>query len=181
MFDRQSMTLCWLSSAAAVALAGFSPHAAGQAPHSEPPNAEDSATAEEQTARDILARFDQNWEDYTNEPHYGDPRWKLKMETVVGLVKAGTNAVRLLDEAAREGSSWAEHTRALAAEVLAILNGPAPVREELAGYDLAKVDTAQLGKPAPDFTLADASGQAYRLSQFRGNKTIVLTFILQDI
>jgi peroxiredoxin len=43
------------------------------------------------------------------------------------------------------------------------------------------MDTAMVGKPAPDFSLADASGETYRLSQFRGNKAVVVTFIIQDI
>jgi peroxiredoxin len=38
-----------------------------------------------------------------------------------------------------------------------------------------------VGKPAPDFSLTDASGQTYRLSEFRGKKTVILTFVIQDI
>jgi peroxiredoxin len=33
---------------------------------------------------------------------------------------------------------------------------------------------------APDFTLADATGKTYRLSQFRGKNTVVVRFILFD-
>jgi hypothetical protein len=138
-------------------------------------------SASEKAARDVLVKFDNNWKDYTNEPNYGDPRWKLKMETLVGLARAGPRAIPLIEAAAREGSPWRPHSRELASEVLRILRGPAPIRERLASYDLSQMDAAREGKPAPDFALADARGQGHRLSQFRGKKTVVLTFILQDI
>jgi HEAT repeat protein len=55
----------------------------------------------------------------------------------------------------------------------------AEMRKALAEYDLGKLDSARLGQPAPDFTLADYTGKTCRLSQFRG-KTVVLRFILFD-
>jgi len=57
---------------------------------------------------------------------------------------------------------------------------PAQLRKLLAGYDPGKLDSARLGEMAPDFTLSDFGGKAYRLSQFRGKKTVVLRFILFD-
>jgi hypothetical protein len=54
---------------------------------------------------------------------------------------------------------------------------PAALRKALAGYDLAKMDTARLGQVAPDFALSDVLGQAYRLGQFRGTKPVVLLFL----
>jgi hypothetical protein len=135
----------------------------------------------EHEPRDALVQFDKGWKDYTNEPNYGDPRWKFKMKTLVRLAKAGPSAVPFLEEAAKESSSWMPHSRAVAAEVLSILAGPAAVRDTLAAYDLNTMDTAEVGKVAPDFSLADASGRTYSLGQFRGKKTIVLTFIIQDI
>jgi HEAT repeat protein len=57
---------------------------------------------------------------------------------------------------------------------------PAPLRKLLADYDLRKLDSARLGEIAPDFTLTDFTGKRYRLSQFRGKKTVVLRFILFD-
>jgi hypothetical protein len=54
---------------------------------------------------------------------------------------------------------------------------PEPIRKALRDYDLARMDSAQLGKPAPDFTLADASGKTWHLRQFRGEKTVVLVFL----
>lgn len=35
----------------------------------------------------------------------------------------------------------------------------------------------ELGQVAPDFELKDSQGKAYRLSDFRGKKTVVLEFI----
>jgi HEAT repeat protein len=57
---------------------------------------------------------------------------------------------------------------------------PAALRQALAEYDLRTLDSARIGEPAPDFTLADHTGKTFRLSQFRGNKTVVLRFILFD-
>ena len=56
----------------------------------------------------------------------------------------------------------------------------AELRKALADYDLSTVDSARLGELAPDFTLTDFTGKTYRLSQFRGKKTVVLRFILYD-
>src|SRR5262245_27312279 len=56
----------------------------------------------------------------------------------------------------------------------------AELRKALADYDLRKMDSARVGELAPDFTLADFTGKTYRLSQFRGKKTVVLRFILYD-
>lgn len=57
---------------------------------------------------------------------------------------------------------------------------PVKVREELGGYDLSRLDTAEVGKAAPDFTLTDPLGRRYRLSDFRGKKVVVLLFIYGD-
>ena len=135
----------------------------------------------EKAARDALVKFDKEWKNYTNEANFGDTRWKLRMQTRVHLAKAGEAAVPVLEEAAKDGSAWKPHTRHLASEMLAKLRGPKPALDALASYDLGQMDSAKEGKLAPDFALSDASRQTYRLSQFRGKKTVVLTFILQDI
>lgn len=137
--------------------------------------------AAEKAARDALVKFDKEWKNYTNEANFGDTRWKLRMQTRVHLAKAGAAAVPLLEEAAKDGSAWKPHTRHLASETLAKLRGSKSALDALASYDLGQMDSAKEGKLAPDFALTDASGQIYRLSQFRGKKTVVLTFILQDI
>jgi HEAT repeat protein len=56
----------------------------------------------------------------------------------------------------------------------------AELRKALADYDLSNMDSARIGELAPDFTLTDFTGKAYRLSQFRGKKAVVLRFILYD-
>jgi hypothetical protein len=135
----------------------------------------------EKATRDALVKFDKNWKDHTNEPNFGDRRWKLKMETLVKLAKAGRGALPLLEQTAKEDSAWASHTRELAAHVLGVSRDAPAVRDTWATYNPAEMDAAKEGKPAPDFILADASGQSYRLSDYRGKKTIVVTFIIQDI
>ncbi|MCI0458645.1 MAG: HEAT repeat domain-containing protein [Gemmataceae bacterium] len=57
---------------------------------------------------------------------------------------------------------------------------PPAIQKTLLAYDLARLDTARLGRPAPDFTLTDPLGKTYRLSQFRGGKAVVLVFIYGD-
>ena len=135
--------------------------------------------ASEMAARAAFVKFDKNWKDYKNEPNYGDPRWKLKMETLVGLAKAGPAAFPLLEEAAKKGSKWSASTRQLAVDFLPILR-KTELRKTLAEHNLAQLDSARVGKSAPDFTLKDAAGKTYRLSQFRG-KIVVLVFIVFDL
>jgi len=56
----------------------------------------------------------------------------------------------------------------------------AELRKALADYDLRTLDSARIGQTAPDFALTDFTGKTYRLSEFRGKKTVVLRFILFD-
>jgi HEAT repeat protein len=56
----------------------------------------------------------------------------------------------------------------------------AALRKALADYDLRTLDSARIGQTAPDFALTDFTGKTYRLSEFRGKKTVVLRFILFD-
>jgi HEAT repeat protein len=195
------------------------------------PRTKEQAAAEKE-ARQIVARFDK-----------GDPGWKVRMEALVRLARAGPAVVPVLAEALHKGPPL---TRELAAEALVhfaepstrpdleqaladpksgvrlyaiqalSMLGPLPrterhqqilskdpsfwsvrpmmaaalarddrpsaaqLRKQLADYDLRQLDSARLGELAPDFTLTDISGKSYRLSQFRGKKTVVLRFILFD-
>ena len=167
--------------AGCVALGLTSPLAFAEPPPNEPRKDEkaDKAAAEK-AARDALSRFNAGWKEYTNEPNLGDARWKLKMETLVRLTRAGPAAVPVLEAAATTGSPWSPPTRDLAARVLVIVRGPAAARQALADYDLAQMDTAHAGKSAPEFALNDALGKTHRLSQFRGKKAVILAFVIQD-
>jgi HEAT repeats/AhpC/TSA family len=69
-----------------------------------------STAAAEQAARNTLARFDK-----------GDPGWKVRMESLVRVVKVGPGAVPVLVEALKNRSP---SIREFAAQVLAILADP---------------------------------------------------------
>jgi HEAT repeat protein len=75
---------------------------------------------------------------------------------------------------------WSVRTMMAAALERTDRPNQAELRKALADYDLSTVDSARLGELAPDFTLTDFTGKTYRLSQFRGKKTVVLRFILYD-
>ena len=122
--------------------------------------------AAEEALRHVLAQLDR-----------GDTDWKVRMEAWVRLIKAGPAAVPVLEKASKNKSSA---VRAFAAQALAVMRGPAPIRKTVAEYDLSSVDSARLGHVAPDFSLTDLSGKAYVLSQFRGKKAVVLTFLTDD-
>jgi hypothetical protein len=137
-------------------------------------------TGGEQAARDALAILDKGWTPYDNKSNLGDARWKVSMEALVRVVRAGPEAVPVLVAAAKPGSPWSDSTRAFAAKALQIARGPTAARDAIAGYDTSAMDTARVGKPAPDFTLPDAGGESYRLGRFRGKKIVVLTFVVAD-
>lgn len=54
------------------------------------------------------------------------------------------------------------------------------VVEKLTRWDSRQIDTAAVGRPAPDFTLSSVDGEAVRLSNFRGKRAVVLVFIYGD-
>jgi hypothetical protein len=125
-----------------------------------------ASAAAEKAARDTLAQIAR-----------GDPGWKARMEALVRLVKAGPAAVPVLEGALKKESPAA---RALAAQALAVICGPGDIRKAVTDCDLSELDGARLGHVAPDFSLSDLSGKVCRLSQFRGKKAVVLTFLLDD-
>jgi hypothetical protein len=77
-----------------------------------------TSAAENQAARDILARFEK-----------GDPGWKARMEGLIGLVKIGPDVAPLLTQVLKNGSPSA---RAFAAQALVLFPDPAtrPVLEQ---------------------------------------------------
>jgi hypothetical protein len=133
-----------------------------------------------QTARDALAKLDKGWKPYDNKPNLEDPRWKVQMEALVQVIRAGPAAVPVLEAAAKDGSPWSDSTRTFAVKVLKIVQGPAAVRNAIGKYDPGAMDTARVGKLAPDFALPDAGSETYRLSQFRGKKVVLLAFVVAD-
>jgi hypothetical protein len=139
----------------------------------------DAATAAK-AAREALAKLDEGWKPYDNKSNLDDLRWRVQVEALVQVARAGPVAVPVLEAAAKEGSPWSDSTRAFAAKLLKVVQGPAAVQHAIAEFDLAKMDTARVGKRAPDFTLPDAGGETYRLGQFRGKRAVVLTFIVVD-
>lgn len=54
------------------------------------------------------------------------------------------------------------------------------VTKSLREWDLQNRDSAQVGKPAPDFQLETATGGTVRLKDFRGKQAVVLVFIYGD-
>jgi hypothetical protein len=54
---------------------------------------------------------------------------------------------------------------------------PKAIRKALSSYDVNRMDSARLGKAAPDFALADTAAKDWRLSGFREKKSVVLVFL----
>ena len=84
-----------------------------------------------------------------------------------------------------EAMKKAERNRDVAAHLDFALNrddipNPAQLRKLLADFDLHKMNTAELGRLAPDFTLTDATGKVYQLSKFRGQQPVLLVFVYGD-
>jgi HEAT repeat protein len=107
-----------------------------------------------------------------NDPDLGVRMYALRALTTLGPVE--------LPDAARtfpsEGiSPWMP---SYVESALARENPPSPQAKRLAimGYERASIDSARLRGMAPDFSLTDTSGRTYRLSQFQGNKIVILEF-----
>ncbi len=52
--------------------------------------------------------------------------------------------------------------------------------DSLIKWDNKQINSAKIGRPAPDFQLATISGAKYRLSDFKGKQAVVLVFIYGD-
>ncbi len=229
MFTRSIHIVLILHSVLLFTATSWADHKAATTGQAEQPGANPAA---QQVARNILANFES-----------GDPGWKVRLESLSRLVKAGPGVTPLLTAALHKGSP---STREFAAQALVLfadanmrpaleqaladpesgvrlyaiqalsMLGPLPrteqhvqiltndpnkwgvrfmmeaalervdrpdlaeLRKQLADYDLRNLDSARQGDSAPDFTLTDFTGKPYRLSQFRGQKTVVLRFILFD-
>jgi hypothetical protein len=92
----------------------------------------------------------------------------------LGRIKA-TPKLRQLAGTAPDGSGYFDATFIMTRDDEP---NPEPIRRALRDYDLARMDSAHVGKPAPDFTLADSSGKIWHLRQFRGKKAVVLILLV---
>ncbi len=54
------------------------------------------------------------------------------------------------------------------------------VVEQILQIDSQSIDSAKIGQAAPDFTLQDADGKSWTLSDLRGRKPVVLVFMYGD-
>lgn len=54
------------------------------------------------------------------------------------------------------------------------------VRDQVLQLNPETINSAEVGQLAPEFTLQDANGKAWRLADFRGKKSVVLVFIYGD-
>ena len=54
------------------------------------------------------------------------------------------------------------------------------VIEELLNWDADTIDSAEIGKLAPDFNMLTGDGESVRLSDYRGKKAVVLVFVYGD-
>jgi hypothetical protein len=84
---------------------------------SEPLKTADAAAYAEKQARDALAKFDKEWK-VADRPG----TWKVRMECLQALVKAGDDAVPVLVEALKTGPN--HHHRAFAAQALGFIVDP---------------------------------------------------------
>jgi hypothetical protein len=189
---------------------------------SEPSKAADAIASAQNEALEALAKYGKEWSNSDRQR-----TWKVRMECMVRLVRAGPPAVPFLDQWTRLGKT--PHYRAFAAQTLGFLadpsarpvlaeaakqkndivpmfaNGaleridrleatpktsfsrtwgvkpdPEPIRRALLEYDLSRMDTAQLGMPAPDFALSDTNGKTWRMSKLKDKKAVVLVFLFGD-
>ena len=111
------------------------------------------------------------------DPKPGVRLYAIQALSMFGPLQRTKEHERILKE---DPAFWAVRTMMAAALERTDRPNQAEMRKALAEYDLRKMDWARIGELAPDFTLTDFTGKTYRLSQFRGKKTVVLRFILFD-
>jgi hypothetical protein len=139
-----------------------------------------SASTREFAAQALVLFADANTrlalEQALDDPESGVRIYAVHALSMLGRLPRTETHERML---ANDPSKWGVRPMMAAALERDDRPDPAALRKALTDYDLGTLDSARLGETAPDFTLHDFTGKAYRLHQFRG-KTVVLRFILFD-
>ena len=107
-----------------------------------------------------------------------DPAVRLYLVDTVGMLGKGAEVdwnAFLKDESNRDVKRHVGYVRERNERTL-----DASVVRELTQWDSSRINTATVGRPAPDFTLSSVQGETVRLSDFRGKKAVVLVFIYGD-
>jgi alkyl hydroperoxide reductase subunit AhpC len=112
-----------------------------------------------------------------------DPDEVVRAQAAVALRQIGRQeSLPIVRRAQADDSSKdVRHQAQLAA--YAIEQGIRPTPELAAAYiglDETRFNRVSVGKPAPDFRLSDTEGRIWRLSDFRGQKPVVLIWIFAD-
>lgn len=111
--------------------------------------------------------------------HDAEPAVRLHAADSLGML-GGTSFAELLQrlEKSEKNNDVRRHIRyALDRNGEAI---DAAVVKQLKDWPPSQLDTAALGKLAPDFELTSLSGEKLRLSDFRGKKSVALVFVYGD-
>ena len=124
------------------------------------------------TVQEAWTRFEKAWTPYPDMRPLGDPVWKFQYEALVLSMRFGKESAPVPEHAAV--TQFAKRVRNLLRDTSPEATA---TRRALAEFDLANLDSAQLGAPAPDFELTDLAGKAWQLSRLRGKKNVALIFL----
>ena len=107
-----------------------------------------------------------------------DPAVRLYLVDTLGMLGKGAEVdwdAFLKDESNRDVKRHVGYVRERNERTL-----DTSVVRELTQWDSSRINTATVGRRAPDFTLSSVQGETVRLSDFRGKKAVVLVFIYGD-
>ena len=109
-----------------------------------------------------------------------NPSVRLYLVDAIGMMGNGPEASEALQDLRKEESNGdVKKHIGYVLERGAKKVGPDVLRA-LRDFDVQRIASAELGKPAPDFRLKTANGSEVQLSQFRGKQPVVLVFIYGD-
>lgn len=112
-----------------------------------------------------------------------DPRSTVRSQAAIALGQIGGEAVNPALRHARDedASRDVRHQATLSLRALETGRTATPeLAEAWAGLDPDTFATAEVGQPAPDFTLPDTEGEPWRLSDFRGKQAVALIWVFAD-